>query len=128
PPDNIEYAFGQSGFMKQAGQRDNGAGSVLGALENNGAPGPDGRTNFTDGLVVRKIPRCKGGAHANGLTQDHLPDLRLAGRNDAPVNVAALFSMPVGVVSAGFDLTNGFGQWLALVQRHVAANLFGLLA
>ncbi|KAG1232290.1 hypothetical protein G6F68_019135 [Rhizopus microsporus] len=44
------------------------------------------------------------------------------------MDAAAFLGVPVGVLGAGGDFTHGFGQRLALVQRHVAADLLGALA
>jgi hypothetical protein len=57
-----------------------------------------------------------------------LPHFGAARQDDAAIDAAAFFGVPVGMVGAGHHFAHGFGQGLALVQRHVAADLLGALA
>jgi hypothetical protein len=52
----------------------------------------------------------------------------VARRDHAAVDAAAFLGVPVGVFGAGGDFAHGFGQRLALVQRHVAADFLGAFA
>ncbi|MNS85821.1 hypothetical protein D3C72_1196970 [compost metagenome] len=127
-PDDVQAALGQAGVMEHAGNRHYGAGGVFRALQDDRAAGADRGGDLADGLVVREVPGRERGAHADGFTHDELAHVRVAGRDHAAVDAAAFFGVPVSVFSAGSNFAHSFGQRLALVQRHVAADFLGALA
>src|SRR5699024_9882215 len=98
------------------------------AFDDDGATGANGSTYFADGLVVRKIPWGKCSADADRFSNNHLTDVGLARWDDASVDATALFCVPIGMISAAFNLANGFMQRFTLVQGDVATNLLGLVA
>src|SRR5690606_29955153 len=97
-------------------------------FQNDGAAGADGRTNLSNGLVVREVPWGEGRTYANRLAHHVLMHGGIARRDHPAVNATALFSMPVSVVSATDDFGGGFRQRFALIQRHVAADFLSPLA
>ncbi|MCY1194025.1 hypothetical protein D9M72_53140 [compost metagenome] len=127
-PDDVQAALGQAGIVEHAGDRHDGAGRILGALQHHRAAGADGGGDLADGLVVREVPGRERGADADGFAHDDLAHVGVARRDHAAVDAAAFLGVPVGMLGAGGDFADGFGQRLALVQGHVAPDLLGALA
>ncbi len=114
--------------MEHARNGHDRAGRILGPLEHDRAAGADGGGDLADGLVVREVPGREGGADADGLAHHDLADVGIARLDNAAVDAPAFLGVPIGVFGAGGDFAHGFGQRLALIQRHVAADLLGALS
>ncbi|MNQ92413.1 hypothetical protein D3C85_1078390 [compost metagenome] len=114
--------------MEHAGNRHDGAGRIFRALQHHRAAGADRGGDLADGLVIREVPGRECGADADGLAYDDLAYIGIARLNHAAINAAAFLGVPVGMFGAGSDFAHGFGQRLALVQSHVAADFLGALA
>ena len=119
---------GKSGFVEHARDRDDRTRRVLGSLEDDRAPGPDGRGDLADRLVERKIPRGERSAHTDRLAQYELAHVRQPRRDHAAVDAPALLGVPVAVVGAARHFAHAFGQRLALIERDVPADRLGALA
>src|SRR5690606_12842922 len=92
-------------------------------FENQSATRTDSRAGLANGLIERKVPRGKGGTHANRLTHHQLSYGRITGRDNPTINPTTLLRMPFGVLGTHLYLSPGFAQGLALVQGDIAPNL-----
>src|SRR5262245_1123409 len=101
--------------MKQACERDHGAGRVLGSLQDQRTTGGESRYDLANCQVEWKVPRGECSAHAHRLANHQLPYVVVARWNDASIDAAAFLCMPFGMLGAAGHLVQGFGQWLALI-------------
>ncbi|MCY1518571.1 hypothetical protein D9M68_532920 [compost metagenome] len=114
--------------MEHAGDGHDGAGRVFRTFQHHRATGAERGGDLADGLVVGEVPGREGGADADGFAHHDLAHVRVARLDHAAVDAAAFLGVPVGMFGAGGDLADGFGQRLALVEGHVAADFLGTLA
>ena len=121
-PDDVQTACGQPGIVEGARHCQHAAGAVFRPFEDDGATGGQRGADFADGLVVGEIPRREGAAHADGFAQDELLDFGRARRDDAPVNAAGFFGVPVAVIGAAEYFDARLGQRFALVEGNLAGD------
>src|SRR5439155_27050544 len=110
-------------LMEEPRDRDHRARRILRTLDDDGAAGAERGNDLADRLVEREIPRRERGADPDRLLQHELPHALGARCDDAPVDAAAFLGGPLGVLGAHRHLADGFSEWLALVERDVAADL-----
>ena len=120
---NAQHAFRDAGTVCQLNQGQGRERGLRSWLDHHGATGGQGRAGFTGDHGCREVPRGNSSGHADRLFDHDQTFVRLVARDHVAVNTLGFFGEPLDKRSGIDDFALGFGQWLALLQGHQAAEV-----
>ena len=121
--DHAEHTGGDAGTLRQFGQGQGGIRGLRGRLEHHGAAGGQGRAGLAGDHRRREVPRGDGRGHADRLLDHDDALVRLVAGDGVAIDALGFLGEPLDEGSGIGDFALGFGQRLALLQGHQAAQV-----
>ncbi len=121
--DHAEHAPGNPGTLGQRGQRQCGKRCLRSRLEHHGATGRQRRAGLAGDHRRGEVPRRDCRSHADRLLDHDDALVGLVPGDGVAVHPLGLFGEPLDEGRRVGDFTLGFGQRLALLERHQAGQV-----
>ncbi len=123
--DQVDHARGQAGVVETLDEPDRRARRLLWALDDDGAPRRQCRSDLAHRLGDREVPGREARHHADRLLDHHVAHAVGTPGDDAAVGALALAGIPVDDVGGARNLDLGLHQHLALLHGEDLGDLVG---